>query len=106
MKTKQKQPIKKTLPKQSEVFEFKIDSFLPIRGREIKKDIKDAIIKYLLLLNTGESFFISNKHLNSSTVRKVVLKEIQDNKKFKNLDIRVMLSKENEIKGCRVARFL
>jgi hypothetical protein len=82
-----------------------IENFLPSlrrpRNEKLTEQIKDA----LYTLKKGESFFIPRTQLHVGTIRKIVLPELTK-KDFKDKEIRIVVSKKNELEGCRVGRYI
>jgi hypothetical protein len=85
-------------------FQINIENYLPAMRNDSKPELREAIRVNMRKLVKGQSFFIPDTELSSSTIRLIISEETKK-KEYKDFDIRVVKSKPNELKGCRVSRF-
>ena len=106
MKKKLQRNSKET-PKNFQKFNLIIEDFIPESNRGPRNPaLRKAIEEHTSKLGLGQSFFLPTTTMGVGTVRKIVNQLMEANKsQFKNKEIRVVASKKEEIKGCRVVRY-
>lgn len=90
-----------------QAFNLVIENFVPTSSWGPRNpEFIEAIKEITKQLEEGQSVFIKHTSLSAGSVRKIVLTYIAENKsQFKNKDVRVVIAKKTEARGCRIVRY-